>query len=346
MKLSVIIPAYNAEKHLDACLRSATAALDEDMELIVVDDASFDNTVFVASKYPCKVVQLQERSGAGKARNEGAVRAKGEFLLFLDSDVIVKAETFEKLLAVFDKRPEISAVSAIYSNQAYLSGLFQSFKAIEETYKYQAYISDRYNSFDPHCACIRSAVFLKMGGFVESYKGAEVEDVEFGYRLAAGKYINCIEPSVAVRHIYAPFLKSWWNYCRRSFSWMHLFLKRRRFDQAVTTGTNALSVFFAGCALLSLLSTFFWKPALIAYIFFVTAFMIWNIRFFYLVLKDEKYAFVKCMPFFLYMLTLQWAVAIGAFSGLCYWSVFSRKNDRRDKPLKELTKKEEMVLIP
>ncbi len=84
MKVSVIIPVYNEEKVIEDCLQSLSRQTYPDMEIIVVDDGSRDN-----SKLKIKNVKLlqQNHKGPGEARNLGAKQAQGEILVFVDADM-------------------------------------------------------------------------------------------------------------------------------------------------------------------------------------------------------------------------------------------------------------------
>lgn len=93
IKVSVIVPAYNAEKTLDECLDSLLHQDYEDYEVIVVDDGSTDNTRGVAESHRDeKLVYIrQSNGGVSAARNTGISRARGEYIAFCDADDCVSA---------------------------------------------------------------------------------------------------------------------------------------------------------------------------------------------------------------------------------------------------------------
>lgn len=89
MRFSVIVPVYNVEAYLKTCVDSVIAQTYSDYELILVDDGSTDHSGALcdrlAAKTGCHVVH-QENGGLGAARNTGIATARGDYLVFLDSD--------------------------------------------------------------------------------------------------------------------------------------------------------------------------------------------------------------------------------------------------------------------
>lgn len=104
--ISIIIPVYNGEKYLERCLMSCVQQTYQDIEIIVVDDASTDGTrniiLSYCEKYPDKVKGLfqTENHKQGAARNAGIKEAKGEFIVFVDSDDYVAKNMCEIYMAV------------------------------------------------------------------------------------------------------------------------------------------------------------------------------------------------------------------------------------------------------
>ena len=96
-QVSVIIPAYNNDQHLEKCLISVRKQIYKNYEVIVVDDGSTDNTYAIAEKY-ARVVRLKHNLGGGAARNEGAKVARGEILAFTDADVVLPVDWLEKIV--------------------------------------------------------------------------------------------------------------------------------------------------------------------------------------------------------------------------------------------------------
>lgn len=86
-KVSVIIPVYNGEKYIEECLESILSQTYKNIEIIVVDDGSTDNTKQILENYKNKIMlKCQKNSGASTTRNNGYKLASGEYILFFDAD--------------------------------------------------------------------------------------------------------------------------------------------------------------------------------------------------------------------------------------------------------------------
>ena len=103
MKISIIIPCYNSEKYLAACMDSVLAQTFEDFEAILIDDGSKDDTLRVAHSYAQKDARVRvyakENGGVSAARNLGLDHARGEWITFVDSDDLLPEDALESLLS-------------------------------------------------------------------------------------------------------------------------------------------------------------------------------------------------------------------------------------------------------
>ena len=92
MKYSIIVPVYNRPDEVDELLESLSNQTQKDFEVIIVEDGSVKNCKDVCDKYADILdlhYYLKENSGPGQSRNYGVERAKGEYVLILDSDVVL-----------------------------------------------------------------------------------------------------------------------------------------------------------------------------------------------------------------------------------------------------------------
>ncbi len=176
--ISIIIPTYNQSKKLDKCLESIKVQTYDNYEIIVVNDGSSDNTVEVARKYKT-IFGLkfeyfeQENRGAPAARNYGAQRARGEFLLFCDDDIIMRPDMLEIMLNTLKENPNASYV---YSSFKYGRKTFRLWPFSVEKLREMPYIHT--------CSLIRKEHFP---GFDENIKRLQDWDLwltmlECGYK--------------------------------------------------------------------------------------------------------------------------------------------------------------------
>lgn len=116
MKLSVVIPAFNEEKYIGACLEEVITTAGNDVyEIIVVDNASTDKTAQVAKKYKGVKVVRENRKGLTRARQAGLLAAKGDLIAYIDADTHVKPGWFHKVIKEFEGNPRLVCLSAPYN---------------------------------------------------------------------------------------------------------------------------------------------------------------------------------------------------------------------------------------
>jgi len=94
--ISIIIPAYNEERYIENCLQSITKQHYENYEIIVVADACTDATKKIAKKYTRKVYTINT-SNVSAARNNGAAKATGNILVFLDADSVIAPNLLQEI---------------------------------------------------------------------------------------------------------------------------------------------------------------------------------------------------------------------------------------------------------
>ena len=112
-KISIIIPVYNTEEYLRECLDSVIEQTLKDIEIILVDDGSTDNSGKICDEYREKDTRItvihQENRGQGKARNEALKISNGEYIGFIDSDDWIDLDFYEKLYnAASEKESEVT----------------------------------------------------------------------------------------------------------------------------------------------------------------------------------------------------------------------------------------------
>ena len=202
---TVIVPAYNGAGVLPASL-GALVASDfprERWELIVVDDASTDDTAFVAVRYTdSDVVQITGRPrGPAYARNRGAAFARGEVLLFLDADVVVHRDTLSRFARVFRDHADVSAVFGSYDDRPPAKGLMSQYRNLLHHYTHQQN-GGEVASFWAGAGAIRRQDFMDAGMFDEwHFARPQIEDIELGARLHAQGRKILLRPEIQVTHL-------------------------------------------------------------------------------------------------------------------------------------------------
>ncbi len=121
MKVSIVIPCWNQAQYLSEAIESALNQTYEDIEVLVINDGSPDNTLEVASKYPVKIIN-QVNKGLASARNAGIMNMRGQYMLPLDADDILLPDCVKELVRV-----------AKATNADIIAPSFQTFGLAQET---------------------------------------------------------------------------------------------------------------------------------------------------------------------------------------------------------------------
>lgn len=184
-KISVVVPAYNEENYLGACLASLKKQqFNGEYEIIVVDNNSSDKTSQIAEQFGVKVV-FEARQGVGAARQAGCAISLGEIIAFTDADTIVPENWLSRILLEFEKDKNLAAFGGLYtlSSSSFFTRLAVSLFA------YPAHCFDKlfnggWNLPGANLA-VRRSCFLKTGGFNIDFQINEEYDIsqrirEFG----------------------------------------------------------------------------------------------------------------------------------------------------------------------
>ena len=329
-KISVIIPSYNSYKTIRSCVLSVISTKYPALEIIIIDDASTDDSPHVlkqlALEYPqiVRFVRLGSNSGPANARNTGARYATGKYLFFLDSDTEMLNDALDNFIKRIEKA---DAVTGIYYYEPINRGPAQEYKALLNYYFFSRKGVIKYEVFDSSRAGISAEVFKEIGGFREDLVWEmDYENEEFGYRLSK-KYINLLDPSVMVRHIFPDMAKLTKNYFRRVSLWMEIFLNRRRFESggvtSVETGICTAALLFAITTLpLIVVNIGFCSIPLIFFLIYLYGYS----GFFIYVFKQKRRFFPLAILLQIYFSII---IGLGAISGMI--KVLTRRSDVRLK---------------
>lgn len=205
MKYSIIVPVYNRPDEVDELLESLTQQAFKDFEVIIVEDGSIKPCKDVCEKY-ANILDLhyyaKENSGPGQSRNYGAERSNGEWLIILDSDVVLPEgylEAVEKSLASSTSIEAWGGPDTAHPSftpvQKAISYSMTSFFTTGGIRGGKAKLDKFYpRSFNMG---IRRDVYLKLEGFTKMRFG---EDIDFSYRIVEAGYMPRLFPEAWVWH--------------------------------------------------------------------------------------------------------------------------------------------------
>jgi GT2 family glycosyltransferase len=250
---SVVIPVRDGGASFRLCLEALAGSTFRDFEVIVVDDASRDGSGPLAAEHGARVASLQPSRGPAAARNRGAREARGDYLFFLDADCQLLPETLARAAeAVGDwdlpAGGRVDALFGSYDDRPSAPGVVSQFKNLYHHWTHQQAEVEA-STFWAGCGVVRRSSFEALGGFdAERYPLPSIEDIEFGYRLAAaGGRIRLVK-EVQVRH-----LKRWTladlvrtDLLRRGIPWSELLLTRPGIRRTLNVATHQWAVVLLG----------------------------------------------------------------------------------------------------
>jgi glycosyl transferase family 2 len=215
--LSVIIPATNSPETLDAVIAAIERAAPTH-ELIVVRNAS--------------------KPGPAAARNEGARRATGDILVFVDADVELHADALERISAAFANDASLTALFGAYNDAPSDEALVSSFRNLLHHHVHSSNAGPA-TTFWAGIGAVRRDAFFAVGGFDEQrYPKPSIEDIDLGSRLHAAGYRIVLDPAIQGTH-----LKRWTlvsmvktDLLQRGVPWVELLLSGRADRAALNLG--------------------------------------------------------------------------------------------------------------
>jgi glycosyltransferase involved in cell wall biosynthesis len=190
LAVSVIIPAYNAEKFIHVTLDSVRVQTFKDYEIIVVDDGSQDQTKAVVDDYfnyhgmrGCCI--RQKNKGIAGARNTGIAHASGEYIALLDHDDTWYPLKLQKTMEEFQRHPQTGLVChhlMMIKNDKEI-GIWKAGPASRNMYEKLLFTS-RGNDLSPSAAVFRKDKAIEIEGFRENPEFNTAEDYDFWLRMS------------------------------------------------------------------------------------------------------------------------------------------------------------------
>jgi hypothetical protein len=208
-RISVVVPATDDPETLDRCVAAIEPALDAGDELITVTEA--------------------QASGPAAARNEGAARAGGEILVFVDADVILHDDALDRIREAFIRDPRLTAIFGAYDADPEAPGAVSGFRNILHHHVHNEGAGPA-RTFWTGIGAVRRQAFIEVGGFdQERYTGASgMEDIDFGGRIydAGGRIV--LDAQIQGKHLKAFTLGSMvrTDFAARGVPWSELLMRR------------------------------------------------------------------------------------------------------------------------
>lgn len=180
--ISIVVPTHNSQRTIPGLLKSIDRYVPKNIPLIIVDDASNDNTLELVTNHPTnrmtQIIPLMERMGPANARNTGAENTNSDFILFLDSDTEVTNSFIEEIVKPFE-REDVICVQGVYEN-ANKKNIISQYEDRQIKMRQKPGFVKNLSSY---AMCIKKEAFIKAGGFDTSFPRACGEDTKLGYEL-------------------------------------------------------------------------------------------------------------------------------------------------------------------
>ncbi len=263
--LSIIIPVHNGCAYLRKTIDAVLSSDYRDYEILVVDDASTDESADIVRARGVEVIPIATKLGPAAARNQGARHARGDILLFVDADVLVQPNTLTKVVKILNDNPDVAAVFGSYDDSPSELNFISQFKNLSHHFVHQ-HSSRAAATFWAGCGAIRRRVFETTGGFDESkYSRPSIEDIELGNRLCRKGFRIVLEKDLQVKHLkrwtLSSMVKS--DIFSRAWPWSRLILEANVIPNDLNLRTHdRLSAILVWLCLVSIVLSFFF-PVLI-----------------------------------------------------------------------------------
>ena len=198
--VSIIIPVKNGGATIGDCLGSIKRSYYKNIEVIVVDDHSTDNTGEIVRHFGARLIEAGEGRGANNARNLGAKQAEGKILIFIDSDIVIRRET---VLGIVEQLEEegVDAVVGLYTAKHRHENLISQYKNLWIRYSYiksPPAIDWLFGAISG----IRRETFMRLGGFDTGLLAAHGnDDLELGKRFAKANLRIVLDMDTEVEHL-------------------------------------------------------------------------------------------------------------------------------------------------
>ena len=259
--LTVLMPARNESKHIDAAIKSVLNADYPIKEIIVVDDASTDNTAIVVKKYPVTLLSLKKHGGKARALNLGLSKAKGDYIAIVDADSVIKKDSLINACSILGNKKIAGVTSVIKVKNNNRIGMWLHIEQLYNSLLRVLLSKINANIITPGPLSVYKKIdLIKANGFeVHGYS----EDVDIAIKLIRnGKRIIVSENCVAETNM--PMSLKGFLAQRTRFikGWIHVFKRHLRL------GLNITDVYSLPLALFSYVQAIIMSVFIISQLYF------------------------------------------------------------------------------
>jgi len=322
--LTIIIPSHNSERTIKQCLDSTFQEFGSHHQVIVVDDCSHDKSPDIAATYPVVFLNHEKRCGAGAARNRGIAQASHPWILFVDSDIVVKPGTYDIFQKAFRDYPEDVSFGSVSDLKPANHGIFQEFLACRAHFQYLNG-PEHSTAFPSQLVVVKKEIFEKLGGFSERFVTTGGEEFEMGYRLSQNGIRTRILPDFQFYHVYDGFWKRLKKYFLRSRIYYQLFKVQGKFETVITSVSETIRSLYTFYGLLGFLVF----PSLLYLVIYLVIYLLLDSKFLWFLLKRKGLLFAIYGAAVNYTVFI--AIALGGLAAIFeegYRLLFVRKKEQ------------------
>jgi glycosyltransferase involved in cell wall biosynthesis len=318
--VSVVVPMYNDRRTVDLCLRSVLAQTYPELEVIVVDDASTDDSAELAAAHPVRLVRAPRNGGPGATRNLGVQHANGEIIFFLDADLTMHPEAVAQAVRLFGENPSYGAVFGIPDKEPlFAETLVGQYRILQYHYwrkSAEGMVSGGFYAL----GAVRRSAFLEAGWFNPALR--QTEEIDHAERLAA-RYPMLLTSRIRGRlsdeSRMRPLLRKAFV---RSRLRVPFYLDRGRAMQGMETSGRAVACVLAALAVAALPLSLWWPASALLSGLALAAFVLSDLGQYRFVRKERSLPFL--VFFALVHVLLNAVVAAGLAVGLAQFAASRR----------------------
>jgi len=323
-RLSIIIPCHNAQSTLSICLNALFKFKNENDEVILIDDASTDETAQIALRFNLKLIKNETKKGPSYSRNLGMTAANADLCLFIDSDIEITEFDIEKSFSFMQKNPNSMAFTALLSKSHPFKNFFSQYKNHYLHYTFMQVKGNAHFLYGSFCG-LRKNIGVTWPNDIRYG-----EDTWLGNHISQkGMIISLIKEIQVIHHKHYNFIKI----CKNDFTIPYAFartfaynLNKKIFIKDFSHTNPAQLTAITLTALL--MFSFFLN---VDYLFhLLSVWLIANIKFFIYLFRNNGILFAfKSIPF---TLLDQFIMGWGIFFGLAHYSyILSSKQYTKSK---------------